>query len=130
MAKKTAEQILESKRDLAGEFISLMLPRLLNSISEDLQKTLDHLNSLRVMSIKETDTASVDDLIAKTKEKLDRILTGEPADKIREFYVEALVEEFTEEELQFAVLSERFNIKFNGLTARAESVLKEALGEE
>lgn len=129
MAKRTAEQIDKSKTELAIEFMSLVLPRVMESCTEDLESSLENLRAIQVMAIKKADAKPVEELLVKQEAKMAKILTGEPAQAISNFYVAELVAGFSEEELQMAVTQERFTIKFTGLTARAEAVLKEALGE-
>ncbi|QGZ16221.1 hypothetical protein Hena1_00450 [Erwinia phage Hena1] len=129
MAKRTAEQIEVSKTELANEFMSLVLPRVMESYTETLESSLENLRAVQFLSIKKADAKPVEELLVKQEAKMAKILSGEPAEAIRKFYVAELVAGFSEEELQMAVLQERFTVKFTGLTARAESVLKEALGE-
>lgn len=132
MAKKSAEAVKATKIAYASEFIGLILPRVMENFTVDLERSIEDLRTSVSFgeSHGHTGGAKVAKiLLAESEARMEKILTGEPARQIEKFYVDALVEEFTEEELHLASSYERFNVKFGGLAVRAETVLKEALGE-
>ena len=129
MAKKATVVSLDIKRELAKEFVGLVLPRVLETYTGNLESIIENLRAAAGFGSKERNSKHVRDLLKQNEAKMVKILSGEPALAIEKFYVDALSEEFSEEELRNAVFQERFTVKFGGLAARAEAVFAEALGE-
>lgn len=130
MAKRSAATIQASKQDLAEQFMDYMLPRIMEKYTSNLETLLEHLRAVSVLGVKDEDTVTAGKLLEENEVKMSRLLSGETAKKMRNFYVTSLVETTTEEELRLAVLYEGFGVKFNGITVQAEAVLMEAIGED
>lgn len=128
MPDKVSVSVTDVKRALAEEFVSLILPRVMENYTLELETIIQNLKASLGYGSKQAGSKAVKKLLAENEARMVKVLSGEPAEKIKNFYVEALVADFTEEDLRMAVFQERFTVKFNGLAARSEAVFKEALG--
>ena len=128
MPGKASVVVTDVKRGLAEDFVALILPRVMENYTLELDSIIESLKASLGMGSKQAGSKVIKKLLAENEARMVKVLSGEPAEKIKKFYVEALVAEFTEEDLRMAVFQERFTVKFNGLAARSEAVFKEALG--
>lgn len=129
MPKKVSVVSADTKKQLAKEFVGLILPRVLSGYTDNLDSIIKDLRLSLGFGGKQKNSKVVADLLAHNEALMAKILSGGPALVIEKFFVDALVEEFSEEDLRQAVFQERFTVKFGGIAARAEAVFKEALGE-
>lgn len=130
MAKRSAETIHAAKVALAEQFMEIVLPRVMEQYSTNLDTLLEHLRAVKMLGVKDEDTIAAGKLLEENEVKMARLLSGETTEKMREFYVNSLVDSASEEELKLAVLQEGFTVKFNGITALSEAVLMEAIRED
>lgn len=128
MPDKVYVVVTDPKRGLAEDFVSLILPRVMENYTLELETIIQNLKAALGVGSKQAGSKTVKKLLAENEARMVKVLSGEPAEKIKKFYVDALVAEFTEEDLRMAVFQEQFTVKFNALAARSEAVFKEALG--
>lgn len=117
------------KEFLAGEFLSLILPRMLNQFSENM---LFFITNEGVEGKSEPTTESQKKgaaLLEEKREDLKTILSQDFYDKLTQRLVPYFCDALTEDELRAAIDHEKLTIKISNIASNLDVLFQEVLGE-
>lgn len=119
----------ENKQELAREFISLILPRMLGQFTETLQFFIESSKQVESSKLNKESQKKAFESLKQKEEELKKVLSQDFYDKLSEKLVPLFCDSLTEDELRSAINHERLTIKISSIAENMEVLFKEVLGE-